>query len=129
MAENKFQGLANMTTRQKAIAGVVVVIVLFLGWQVFGMFGGSSKPSQSTTQPVMQATRTGGAMTPTFPGGPPGMPQMPGSPQKASLIKEQPLTEREKQLMQLQQETQAKYVAALNELQMLKLALEIAQTN
>jgi type IV pilus biogenesis protein PilP len=33
------------------------------------------------------------------------------------------------ELMQLQQETEAKYVAALNELQMLKVQRDIAQTN
>ena len=39
------------------------------------------------------------------------------------------MSAQELELVRLQQETQAKYVAALNELQMLKIAREIAQTN
>src|SRR5438105_8732767 len=39
------------------------------------------------------------------------------------------MSPREIELLKLQQETQAKYIAALNELQMLKIQREIAETN
>lgn len=127
MTETRKQSLANMSSRQKAIAVVVVLVVLILGWQVIGMFGGGS--STPTPLPAM----TGNTTNPMMPGSPgqlpAGMPTpQPPGPQKVELIKEQPLTEREKQLIALQQETQAKYVAALNELQLLKITKEIAET-
>lgn len=56
------------------------------------------------------------------------------SPQPAALVsaapaKDAPLTPREEQLMKLQEETEAKYIAAVNELQMLKVEKDIAETN
>lgn len=99
--------------RQKIIGGVVIVVFAFLGWQIYGMFGGggSGSPAPATT---------GAAMVPTTP-----------SPQPATLIQPSaaPVTEREAALMKLQEETQAKYLAAVNELQMLKVEKEIAETN
>src|SRR5690348_16893059 len=99
-------------TRQKIIIGVMVVIVGFLAWQVVGMFRGDSAP---------QAPAKTAATTPP----PPPM----STPKVAELPQAQPLTQREMQLMQLQQETEAKYVAAVNELQMLKVQRDIADTN
>jgi type IV pilus biogenesis protein PilP len=53
------------------------------------------------------------------------------TPQPAQLpqVAKAPLSDREQALMALQQETQAKYLAALNELQMLKVQKDIAETN
>ena len=100
------------SSRQKIIAGVVLVVFAFLAWQIYGMFAGGS----STSAPAGSA----GTAMPTMP-----------SPQPAQLpqVAKAPLTEREQALMALQQETQAKYLAALNELQMLKVEKDIAETN
>lgn len=105
---DKTQMLANMTPRQKATALLVVAVIAFLFYQVYGMFGGSSES--------VPANAAATAPTP------------PPAPQVAQLVKEPPMTDREKELMRMQQETQAKYVATLNELQMLRLSLQIAET-
>ncbi len=100
-------------TRQKVIIIVLVLVVGFVVWQVFGMFGGGS----SSKEPAKVAVNT----PPPAPMPTPKPAELPAAPA--------PLTPREMELMQLQQETEAKYVAALNELQMLKVQRDIAQTN
>lgn len=104
---------AGGSSRQKIMLGVVIVVVGVLAWQVFGMFSGGGS---SSTPPA-------GSTTPSMP-----------SPQPAALVsaapaKDAPLTPREAQLMKLQEETEAKYIAAVNELQMLKVEKDIAETN
>lgn len=100
----------SLTTRQKVTAVIFVLVALFLIWQLIGMFrGGKSTPTPPTVAPAQSAIQT---------------------PQPAHLIQPAPpMTTREAQLLKLQQETQAKYINALNELQMLKVSREIAETN
>lgn len=105
---------AGGSPRQKIMIGVVVVVVGVLAWQMFGLFSGGGS-SSNTPAPGT------------------AMPAMP-SPQPAALVsagatKDAPLTPREEQLMKLQEETEAKYIAAVNELQMLKVQKDIAETN
>lgn len=111
--------IANMTTRQKIIAGIFVLIAILIIWQVIGMFGGGSKA------PASLAVKPGNGMNAKAPGG--GM--QPSMPQPAQLAKQPAMSEREAELVKLQQETQAKYLSALNELQILKINREIAETN
>lgn len=113
---------ANMTTRQKATAGIFVLIMLFLLWQVWGLFRGSKPtpapaPAKHTT--AMNAAAPGAATANPATATPAPTPQLP----------KPAMTQREMELMQLQKETEAKYVAAINELQMLKVTREIAETN
>jgi hypothetical protein len=115
--------ISSMNTRQKITAGVFVVIILILLWQVYKMFGGSSEAPKpvTTAKPTAPKTQTGPS-TPT--------PPAPGTPQQAQLIKPQvPMTPEEQALFKLQEETQAKYLTAVSELQMLKVARDIAETN
>lgn len=110
---------ASESPRQKIILGIVVLVMGFLGYQVYHMFEGGS----SSETPITPGTsHTAAPQTPT--------------PQPAQLLQtgnaanqSAPMTEREMQLLKLQQETEAKYIAALNELQMLKVQKDIAQTN
>lgn len=128
MAEGKLQAVTNMPTRQKVTIGVFVVVILIVLWEVMGLFGGGT-PS---TPPIRTSTAPGGAMTAGGPGGTMGgapVSPMQQQPQGAQLIKQEPMTQREMELMKLQQETQAKYLAALNELQLLKVSKDIAETN
>lgn len=120
MRSDKPQLTSLSTTRQKVTAGVFVIILLLVLWQVFGMFRGGSK-----TTAVTQTTTTAQSGKMSL-GGPTH-----STPQSTELIKapSPQMTQREMQLMQLQQETEAKYVAAMNELQMLKVSREIAETN
>lgn len=107
---------SGMNTRQKVTVGVFLVVLLIIIWQVWGMFGGDSTPP---------------AITAAKPGTPGAMPLQPAmqTPQPAQLTqKPEPLSQREIELMKAQQELQAKYVAALNELQMLKISRDIAET-
>lgn len=87
----------------------LAVLGLLILWQGMSMFGGEAAPQAVKTQPN------------------------PDTPKVASLLpaqqaqKDAPMTEREMQLMKLQQETQAKYLAAINELQILRVNKDIAE--
>lgn len=120
---DKMQALSNMTTRQKVTAGVVVLVVLIIIWQVSGMFGGGGDTSASIKAPTTankSATQAGAKA--------PGAAAMP-TPKATELTQPTPMTEREAALMRLQQETQTKYLEALNQLQMLKVQRDIANTS
>lgn len=124
MRSDKTQIFSNMTTRQKATVGALVLVVIIVLWQIIGLFGGKNKPAPLPTG----ANKSRMAMNKNQVGGAPPSPQQ-MTPQQAELIKPEPTTPRELELIKLQQETQAKYISALNELQMLKVAREIAETN
>jgi type IV pilus biogenesis protein PilP len=133
MTADKVQ-LSSLTARQKVVAGVVVLLTIFLIWQIKGMFsGGSSTPA---VQPKLASSQSSSAMH----GSPaPGGNSAPMStnanlqqskPQPVTqVVGQQPLSPREMELIRLQQETEAKYIAALNELQLLKINQSIAETN
>lgn len=98
--------------RRQAIIGVILVAVIgFMLWQVFGLFGGSKPSAPKKTA----ATRAVQAPMPT--------------PKAAELPAAAPLSPREIQMMQAQQALEAQYLAAINELQMLKIQREIADAN
>lgn len=117
MRSDKTQMLSGMTTRQKLTAGALVLIVIVVIWQIMGLFGGgSSSPAPMPTPGDNKSMAT--------------MPPQPATPQPAGLVKLQaPTSQREAELIKLQQETQAKYLAAVNELQMLKVTRDIAEAN
>lgn len=132
MTADKVQ-LSSLTTRQKVVAGVVVFIVIFLIWQIKGMFSGGSsaptvQPKPSPSQPMANGTQ-GGPTNPAVPSTPSANPQQSKPQQVAQVAGQQPLSPREMELIKLQQETEAKYIAALNELQLLKINQSIAETN
>lgn len=115
--------LSGMNTRQKVTTVVFIVIVLILLYMVYGMFKGESTPA--SIAPIAAAPP---GANPTAPGG--FAPSQPQAPKPAQLPQQpQSLSPREAQLLQMQQETEAKYLDALNELQMLKLERDIAETN
>lgn len=122
MTADKMQALSGMTNRQKATALIVVVVVLILLWQLSSMFGGGG----NAPAPATPKTATP-KMTAAGPGGP--SMQAPNTPATVDILKSAPQTEREAMLMKLQAETQEKYLAAINELQILKVSKEIAVTN
>lgn len=111
--------LSGMTTRQKVVAVIFVLVLIFLIWEVYGLMGGGSssvpKTKISTAKNAPHAKFAAAEMT----------------PQHEHLIKPPPapLNQRELQLLQLQQETEAKYVSTVNQLQLLKLSRDIAETN
>lgn len=125
MTTNRTQLATNMSNRQKIITVAVVIVVAILIWQVIGLFRGGSQ----TSMPVPHAP----AGAPAAGAGPNAIAPPPQNiPQQAQLLQQQqqqPLSQREAELVKLQQETQAKYLSALNELQMLKVEKDIAETN
>lgn len=124
MTPDKMQALSSMNTRQKAIAGITVLIVLIIIWQLFGLFSSKSSSQElPNTNPAANVKAAG-------PGGVPGG-AMPSqiTPKPAEVPQTMPMSDREMQLLKLQQDTQAKYLEALNELQILKLNRDIAVTN
>lgn len=102
-----------MDTKKKITYLLIVVVLAFFGWQAMDMFGGAADVAQG---PIMQKN--------------PDIPKVANLlPQQQKTSSQQPMTEREAQLVRLQQETQAKYIAAVNELQMLKIEKDIAETS
>lgn len=121
MTFDKVQMTSN--PRKKVTAGVFLLIAFILVWQIAGMFGRSavstgSKDSATAGGSVAVAQTTSAA---------PAAPTIP--PPKSAQLAQPPMTDREMALMTLQQETQIKYLEALNELQMLKVSRDIAVTN
>lgn len=126
MRANKQQMLAKGSARQKVTIAVLIVVVLVVGWQVFGLFRhGSSTPS-TPARPGANATA---AMAAAPSGAPTPQAASVVTPVQSPLQRPKALTQNEIELLRLQQATQAKYLAALNELQMLKVSREIAETN
>ena len=117
------QQLSAMTPRQKATAGLFVIIVLIILWQAKGLFGGGEEAAPPASLSTINA---GGAISPSASGGA-SPPQL--TPQPESLPRSSAMSPRELELMRLQQETEAKYITALNELQMLKIERQIADVN
>lgn len=113
---------SGMPMRQKIVMVSFVVVLLILAWLIYGTFKGETR---SAPPPLTTTNINAGA-----PGGlaPPGGAQLP-VPKQSEIVKPEPLSPREAQLLQLQQATEAKYVEALNELQMLRVERDIAETN
>lgn len=120
------------TSRQKIMAGVVIVIVIFLIYQVIGMFsnGGETVTPTPVQAPVV-ANKTGvqqrsvGTANPQT-----GTPNMPAAtsvqPQQVQPLKG--LVVANSDTLKKQQEQQQQYLSTVNELQMLKLQKDIAET-
>ena len=115
------QTFKEMPARQKATIVVFALVIIILLWQIMGLFGGGGGESAQPIQPDLAAV----------PGQPQiqGTPTQPVAPQPAALPRQAGLTPRETALLKLQQETELKYITAVNELQMLKIERQIAENN
>lgn len=145
------QESAGFTTKQKMMAGGVVVILGVLVWQVYGMMGGSSDSPAPVTPVANKTAQPGmkppGQMTSTMPGTtqPGAMPMqnptgnmnnpmqqnVPPQPQPVPGIETQANNNVEmlKKQKDQQEKQQEKFLTTVNELQMLKLQKDIAETN
>lgn len=119
MSNGRFSG---MTTRQKVIAVAFVIIVIVIVWQVMGLFGGS-KPSPTA---IVATTTTQATMTTARPGTAPSAPANPAPDQ--AVLHQMPVS-MDNQIVEAQKEVAQKYIDQLNQLQMLKVQREIADTN
>lgn len=126
------QTASSATSRQRIVGVAILLVVIFLIWQARGLFSGG-KSAETITPPVTAVK----AQPPTMPSTaqqPGGMPPQQNAamptPQPVAAVPNPPvMTAREAELLRLQQETEAKYIAALNELQLLRIDREIAETN
>ena len=130
--------------KKKATIAIVAIVAIVIAWQLKGLLGGS-KPAPVAPAPVAMTA----ANKPMANGAPPaaGMPNAAapagaptgapagtptGAPAAAPIADQVPRVvpvQVNAELMKLQKETEAKYIAALNELQMLKLQRDIAEVN
>ena len=124
MTANRPETLSKLTSRKKIIGIIFVVVILIILWEGIGMFTGRKS---SFTQPV--AVRPTTAMNAGIPLG--GRQAQPMTPRPAPLPKPQTAatSPQEIALQQIQQETEKNYVTAINQLQMLRIQKDIAETN
>ncbi len=128
---------SNFTNKQKITAGLFVLILVFLIYQVIGLFGNSNtitpqapavqQQTASKVAPPSPASVTNATTTAA-----PGM-TAPAPQQPPSVIQQvQPLkglVAVNNDALKKQQEQQQQYLSTINELQMLKLQKDIAETN
>ena len=131
-------GLSTMTTKQKVMALAVVVLFLFIGWQVMGMMGGGSSTPVMTPPP---ANKPANGMSANMPGGSPAQPNAPTNAQANAMAQAQPQQTSDQpqlrevaapvqnQILEAQKQSEQKYIDDLNQLQMLKIQREIAEAN
>lgn len=127
MKSDKSNPVSGVSNRQKITAGIFVVVIVIVVWQLISMMRGGG--SSEATTPELSANTSGG-MTAT-----PGAPGMTAAapaivpPKQEVAPKQKPLTEAEAAMLRQQQELENTYIAAVNELQVLKVNKEIAETN
>jgi hypothetical protein len=125
MRSNTNPTQSNSNLRQKIVAGVLVIIILGIIWQVISLFSSDSAPAPSPAASSNQQSTLGRG-----PNGPSPNPQL-NVPRSSNLLtaeaNQNPGIQEE--INKLQRELQAKYIQTLAQLQMLKLQREIAETN
>lgn len=122
MADNINTG--GMQTKQKIMMAAVVVIFLIIAWQLKSMlFGGGAAPAAPTPSANVAANAATTNTTNTSPAAPGGAKAVPVPARDVAM------TEGEKRLLALQMQTEAKYIAAMNELQLLRVQSEIAKNS
>ncbi len=146
MAEK--QSFAALPPGQKVISVVILMVIVFSIWEVIGMFRGGKNASATIApaQPAVTATAPA-QKTPLKPDLPKSMPpvvQQVAGPASVAAVPRQPasphLTSQQSHpevestppssiVLVQQEQVQSKYVTALNELQMLKIQKEIAETS
>lgn len=138
--ENETKNASKEKLKQRMMIVAVVIIGLIVAWQIISMLGGGGSADTSTAPIVVPPAKTMTANAPSSPtttitttsATSTQMPSAMSPINSAAGDSSQPkqsLLQENAELIKLQQETQAKYIAALNDLQMLRLKREIAETN
>ena len=121
--------IARLSGRQKVIGVITLIVFVIIIWQVIGLFRHGGHTAVST--PTASAKNEN--MNMNAPGQPNQNPNMQAAasvPEPTqTTLKMQPVANEQADFVKLQQEVQDKYISALNELQMLKLTQQIAETN
>lgn len=135
MAQN--EKLSPEAMKKKITIGVFAVVVVVILWQVIGMFGGDKSAAVAPSPaPAGKAGATPAAASPAAPAGAAPAAASPASSgaatpaaQSGPVAPHEEVIKANAELMKLQKETEAKYLAAMNELQILKVQREIAEAN
>lgn len=122
MAEN--MNKEGMQTKQKIMIGIIVVVFLIIAWQLKGMFFSNPQTIVPAPQQTGNVNSAAGFAPKTVAATPPGSIKEGQLPQRDAAM-----TEGEKRLLALQMQTEAKYIAAMNELQLLRVQSEIAKNS
>jgi hypothetical protein len=109
--------------KQKIMIGVIIVIMAFVGYELFGS-GGGSAPTPSTTT-VAGNKPMGGS--PSMSGT--GMPSAQAVTPPPEMVQPKPAAVPvNNEILKLQQQTQADYLVSVNKLYMLKIQRDIDET-
>lgn len=121
--------------KQKIMIIATVFVMIIVVWQGVKLIGGggSSQPAMTPANANRPATTTGTMGQQPGAGAAMATAQQPGQPGAAAAPVEnqtpkQVAVPMNAEILKIQQETQAKYINALNELQMLKVQRDIAET-
>lgn len=121
--------MAGMTTKQKVTGIAFLVVVVIIIWQVKGLFSSSTPPAPVVKPATTMNTATPGSPAPTGMPGAPNMPSpMPPQPLEQARLPEPP-TNLDASVLENQKKAEQKYIEQLNQLQMLKVQRDIAETN
>ncbi|OGT45899.1 MAG: hypothetical protein A3E83_02320 [Gammaproteobacteria bacterium RIFCSPHIGHO2_12_FULL_41_20] len=125
MADNKMQSMQNLNTKQKTTIVVFIIVIVVIIWQAWGLIGGGGAATPTPEPAATMAAERPGTSSSTTAMQSPSLPSASSGGQQQTPSS---FSSRESELIRLQQETQEKYLAAINELQMLKISREIAET-
>lgn len=119
--ENKNGKAQRFDTKQKLMFVVFVVVILVIIWQVMGLFGGGAKTPSPTPTLVQKTTNSVPTTKPT----PAPMPQQ----SQTNVTNKEILSPIDSSVLEAEKQAQKKYLDLLNQLQMLKMQRDIAETN
>lgn len=128
------------SNRQKVIAVIVIIVMLIIGWQIMALFSGGTPPTAEITpaaKPQMSSAPPANAPAGETPAPPAGQPTEGALPAEAGAPAppppsgqlQQATVDLTPQLVEVQKESEQKYIDQLNQLQNLKIEREIAETN
>jgi hypothetical protein len=129
--------LSNISTKQKVVGALTIIIMIFVIYEVVGLF---STGSTSTPEPVAAPVATAKPMSAASPTAAPvstaAVPNMATAAQPVqtnvtpTILPVNPMGARkDSEILKDQDEQQKAYLDSLNQLQLLKLKREIAETN
>jgi hypothetical protein len=107
--------------KQKIMIGVIIVVLAFVAWQLFGSSGGGG--SAPPPQPTAANKSAGAPMNSGMPSAQNGAAPPPEMTQPKPAVV--PVNN---EILKLQQQTQADYLASVNKLQMLEIQRRIDET-
>lgn len=119
MADNTPQRYSDLTTKQKVVGVLTIVIVIFVVYEVIGLFS-SPSPKAPEIKPATTTVSTAKKTTPQ---------PTPGQPQNLTAVNVITPSRETNAALQQQQQQQQAYLDSLNQLQLLKVKREIAETN